>query len=174
MAEQKRDEKQLIKVRREKLNELKEKGLNPYLKVKFDVSLHAQDIKDDFDALEGSDVSIAGRLMQKGVMGKASFANVADTSGNIQLYLKRDDMGVDKYKLFKRMDIGDIVGLSGKVFRTQKGEMSIMVETIETLAKSMLPLPEKYHGLQDTDTRYRQRYLDMIMNPQIAKTFRAR
>lgn len=179
MAEQKeqnnqpkqQDINQLLKVRREKLAELQEAGKNPFKITRYDVDTHTADIKDDFDAYEGREVSVAGRLMSKRVMGKASFGNIQDKSGNIQIYVARDDLGEESYKEFKRMDIGDIVGLKGKAFLTKTGEKSIHVTEITLLTKSLQILPEKYHGLTNTDLRYRQRYTDLIMNPEVKDTF---
>lgn len=165
------DVKQLLKVRREKLAELQEAGKDPFVITKYDVTDKAGVIKDKFDEYDGKEVSIAGRMMSKRVMGKASFANVMDLSGNIQLYVARDDLGEDAYKDFKRMDIGDIVGVKGKVFETKMGEKSIHATEITLLSKSLQILPEKYHGLTNTDLRYRQRYVDLIMNPDVKDTF---
>ncbi|MDE6024267.1 MAG: lysine--tRNA ligase [Lachnospiraceae bacterium] len=165
------DINQLLKVRREKLAELQANGKNPFEITKYDVDTHTADIKDDFDAYDGKVVSVAGRLMSKRVMGKASFGNIQDKSGNIQIYVARDDLGEESYKEFKRMDIGDIVGLKGKVFLTKTGEKSIHVTEITLLTKSLQILPEKYHGLTNTDLRYRQRYTDLIMNPEVKDTF---
>lgn len=165
------DINQLLKVRREKLAELQANGKDPFVITKYDVDTHTADIKDNFADYEGKDVSVAGRLMSKRVMGKASFGNVQDKSGNIQIYVARDDLGEESYKDFKRMDIGDIVGLKGKVFETKTGEKSIHVMEITLLSKSLQILPEKYHGLTNTDLRYRQRYTDLIMNPEVKDTF---
>lgn len=165
------DLNQLLKVRREKLKELQDAGKNPFEITKYDVKNHTADIKDNFEAFEGKEVSVAGRLMSKRVMGKASFGNVQDKSGNIQIYVSRDDLGEEDYKAFKRMDIGDIVGLKGIAFMTKMGEKSIHVSEMTLLSKSLQILPEKYHGLQDTDVRYRQRYTDLIMNEDVKKTF---
>lgn len=165
------DINQLLKVRREKLAELQANGRDPFVITKYDVDTHTADIKNNFEIYEGKDVSVAGRLMSKRVMGKASFGNVQDKSGNIQIYAARDDLGEESYKEFKRMDIGDIVGLKGKVFETKTGEKSIHVEEITLLSKSLQILPEKYHGLTNTDLRYRQRYTDLIMNPEVKETF---
>ena len=165
------DINQLLKVRREKLAELQANGKDPFVITKYDVDTHTADIKENFADYEGKDVSVAGRLMSKRVMGKASFGNVQDKSGNIQIYVARDDLGEEAYKEFKRMDIGDIVGLKGKVFETKTGEKSIHVTEITLLSKSLLILPEKYHGLTNTDLRYRQRYTDLIMNPEVKDTF---
>ena len=169
--EQAQDLNKLVQVRHEKLDELKANGKNPFEITRYDVTHHTTEIKDNFDALEGSKVSVAGRLMSKRVMGKASFMNVQDKYGNIQSYVARDDIGEEPYKEFKKFDIGDIVGLKGVVFRTQKGEMSIHAEEITLLSKSLQVLPEKYHGLTNTDIRYRQRYVDLIMNEEVKETF---
>ena len=160
-----------IKIRRTKLETLQSEGRNPFAIVKYDVTEHTCDILENFDKYEGKSVSIAGRLMAKRVMGKASFANVLDLKGNIQLYVARDSIGEAPYADFKKFDIGDIVGVKGEVFRTQKGEISIHVSEITLLSKSLQVLPEKYHGLKDTDTRYRQRYVDLIVNPEVRGTF---
>ncbi|MEE3378418.1 MAG: OB-fold nucleic acid binding domain-containing protein, partial [Lachnospiraceae bacterium] len=157
------DLNQLRKVRREKLAELVAAGKNPYEIVTYDQTEHTQDIKDNYEAYEGKNVSIAGRLMAKRVMGKASFANVQDLKGNIQVYITRDDLGEEAYKDFKKLDIGDIVGVKGFVFTTQKGERSIHAKEVTLLSKSLQILPEKFHGLTNTDLRYRQRYVDLIM-----------
>ena len=163
MAEQKnvqeQDINQLIKVRRDKLKELQENGKDPFQITKYDVTNHSTDIKDDFDAFEGKEVSIAGRMMFKRVMGKASFCNVQDLKGSIQAYVARDEIGEDSYKDFKKYDIGDILGIKGKVFKTKTGEISIHASEVTLLSKSLQILPEKFHGLTDTDTRYRQRWL---------------
>lgn len=165
------DLNQLRKVRREKLANLQAEGNDPFKITKYDVDTHAQDCKDKYDEYEGKDVSIAGRLMAKRVMGKASFCNVMDVSGNIQCYVARDEVGEEPYKAFKKMDIGDIVGVKGRVFTTKMGEISIHVTSIILLSKSLQILPEKFHGLTDTDIRYRQRYVDLIMNEESKKTF---
>ena len=162
------DVNEQIKVRMDKLNTLQEAGKDPFQITKYDVTEHTSDIKDNFDEYEGKSVSVAGRLMAKRVMGKASFCNVADLKGNIQLYVARDAVGEEPYAAF---DIGDIVGVKGEVFRTQKGEISIHVSEITLLTKSLQVLPEKYHGLKDTDQRYRQRYVDLIVNPEVKDTF---
>ena len=175
MAEQKnvqeQDINQLIKVRRDKLKELQENGKDPFQITKYDVTNHSTDIKDDFDAFEGKEVSIAGRMMFKRVMGKASFCNVQDLKGSIQAYVARDEIGEDSYKDFKKYDIGDILGIKGKVFKTKTGEISIHASEVTLLSKSLQILPEKFHGLTDTDTRYRQRYVDLIMNQDSKQTF---
>lgn len=165
------DINELLKVRRTKLKELQENGKDPFQIMKFDVTNHSSDIINEFDDFEGKKVSIAGRLMSKRVMGKASFCNVRDLKGDIQVYVKRDDVGVDSYQEFKKYDIGDIVGIDGEVFKTHTGEVSIRVEKIVLLSKSLQILPEKFHGLKDTDTRYRQRYVDLIVNPEVRDTF---
>ena len=175
MAEQKnaqeQDINQLRKVRREKLADLQENGKNPFLITKYDVTHHSMEIKDNFEEMEGKDVSIAGRIMSKRVMGKASFCNVQDLQGNIQSYVARDNIGEEAYKEFKKMDIGDIVGIKGDVFRTKMGEISIHAQEVTLLSKSLQILPEKFHGLTNTDLRYRQRYVDLIMNPDVKDTF---
>ena len=175
MAEQKNEQaqdiNQLLKIRRDKLKELQENGKDPFTITKYDVTHHSQEIKDQFDELEGQEVSIAGRLMSKRVMGKASFCNVQDLQGNIQSYVARDSIGEDDYKDFKKMDIGDIVGLKGQVFKTKTGEISIHASSVTLLSKSLQILPEKFHGLTNTDIRYRQRYVDLIMNPEVKDTF---
>ena len=170
-AAQEQDVKQLLKVRREKLADLQERGMDPFRITKFDVSHHSQEIKDDFENLEGKTVTVAGRMMSKRVMGKASFCNVQDLKGNIQSYVARDSVGEDSYKDFKKFDIGDIVGICGQVFRTKTGEISVHAEEITLLSKSLQILPEKFHGLTNTDVRYRQRYTDLIMNSEVKDTF---
>ena len=175
MAEQKnvqeQDVNQLLKVRREKLENLQAEGKDPFQITKYDVTCHSMDIKDNFDSMEGQEVSIAGRMMFKRVMGKASFCNVQDLKGSIQVYVARDEIGEDSYKDFKKYDVGDILGIKGKVFKTKTGEISVHAESVTLLAKSLQILPEKYHGLTDTDTRYRQRYVDLIMNEEVKATF---
>ncbi len=165
---------EVLQVRRDKLQNLKDQGKNPYEITKYDFTHYSQDVIDNFNDGDEITVKIAGRLMSKRVMGKASFAHVRDAKGLIQLYVRRDDIGVDEYMAFKQMDIGDIVGIAGFVFRTQTGEVSIHVHKIEMLSKSLLPLPEKFHGLKDVDTRYRQREVDLIVNPDVADVFRKR
>ncbi len=162
---------ELLKVRRDKLAELQANGKDPFQIMKYDVTHHSMEIKNNFDELEGKIVSIAGRMMSKRVMGKASFCHIQDLQGTIQSYVARDSVGEDEYKLFKKMDIGDIVGLKGKVFRTQTGEISVHADEITLLSKSLQILPEKYHGLTNTDARYRQRYIDLIMNEEVKDTF---
>ncbi|XCP84961.1 lysine--tRNA ligase [Roseburia hominis] len=161
----------LRKVRREKLAELQANGQNPFEITKFDVTHHSQEVKDHFEELEGKHVVLAGRMMSKRVMGKASFCNIQDLQGNIQSYVARDSVGEEEYKAFKKMDIGDIVGLAGEVFKTKTGEISIHASAVTLLSKSLQVLPEKFHGLTDTDIRYRQRYVDLIMNPEVKDTF---
>ena len=173
-AEQVQDIGQLMKVRREKLAELQEMGENPFAVTTYNQEYHTSDIYDNFDQMEGKTVSIAGRLMSKRVMGKASFFDLRDRTGKIQLYVTRDDMGEEVYKKFKRLDIGDLVGVTGEVFRTHMGEVSVRTNGYTLLSKSLLPLPEKFHGLRDTDLRYRQRYVDLIMNPEVKRTFELR
>lgn len=165
------DVNQLRKVRREKLANLQAEGKNPFIITKYDATHHAADIRDNYDELEGQHVILAGRIMQKRVMGKASFCNILDQSGNIQSYVARDSIGEEEYKDFKKMDIGDIVGLEGEVFKTKTGEISIHASAIKLLSKSLQILPEKYHGLTNTDMRYRQRYVDLIMNMESRDTF---
>ncbi|MFR5293783.1 MAG: lysine--tRNA ligase [Clostridium sp.] len=165
------DLNQLLKVRREKLAELQAAGKDPFQITKYDVTVHSEDVKADYAEWEGKEVSIAGRMMSKRVMGKASFCNVQDLKGNIQCYVARDDLGEEAYKDFKRMDIGDIVGMKGIVFTTKMGEISIHATSMVLLSKSLQILPEKYHGLTNTDMRYRQRYTDLIMNEDVKKTF---
>ncbi|MCI6465258.1 MAG: lysine--tRNA ligase [Faecalicatena sp.] len=165
------DLNQLRKVRREKLADLQNNGKDPFVITKYDQTHHSQEIKDNFDELEGKTVSIAGRMMSKRVMGKASFCNVQDLKGNIQSYVARDSVGEDAYKEFKKMDVGDVVGIVGEVFRTKTGEISIHAASVTLLSKSLQILPEKFHGLTNTDIRYRQRYVDLIMNPDVKDTF---
>ena len=168
---QEQDVNQLLKVRREKLAELQAKGQDPFVITKYDVEIHSQEIKDRFEELEGKQVSVAGRMMSKRVMGKASFCNLQDLKGNIQCYVARDSLGEESYKDFKKLDIGDIVGIKGEVFRTKTGEISIHASSVTLLSKSLQILPEKFHGLTNTDIRYRQRYVDLIMNPEVKDTF---
>ena len=175
MAEQNngqaKDENELLKVRRTKLDDLKERGKNPFEITKFDVTHHSKEIKDNFDALEGQDVTIAGRMMFKRVMGKASFCNIQDLKGRIQAYVARDEIGEEDYADFKKYDVGDIIGITGRVFKTKTGEISIHAASVTLLSKSLQILPEKFHGLTDTDVRYRQRYVDLIMNEDVKETF---
>ncbi len=170
-APQEENLSQLTKVRRDKLRELQESGNDPFQITKYEVNNDSANIKANFDALEGSEVSIAGRLMSKRGMGKVSFCDLQDKSGRIQLYARKDEMDEAEYNRFKKFDIGDIVGVKGVVFRTQRGEMSVRVETVTLLSKSLLPLPEKFHGLTNTELRYRQRYVDLIVNPEVKRTF---
>ena len=172
--EQQQDLKQILQVRRDKLKALQQAGMDPFEITKFDVTHHAQQIRDSFDALEGQTVSIAGRLMSKRGMGKVSFCDLQDKSGRIQLYARKDEMDEEEYNRFRKYDIGDIVGVVGEVFRTQKGEMSVRAKSITLLSKSLQPLPEKFHGLTDKEMRYRQRYVDLIMNPESKRNFEIR
>ena len=169
--QQEQDINQLLKVRREKLAALQEAGRDPFQITKYDVTHHSQEIKDNFDALEGKTVSIAGRVMSKRVMGKASFCNVQDLQGDMQVYVARDSVGEEPYADFKKYDVGDIVGVEGEVFKTKTGEISVHAAKVTLLSKSLQILPEKYHGLVNTDIRYRQRYTDLIMNADVKKTF---
>ena len=162
---------ELLKIRREKLAALQEAGKNPFEITKYDVTHHSSDVKENFEELEGKSVSLAGRIMSKRVMGKASFCHIQDLKGTIQVYVARDNIGEDSYKDFKKYDIGDIVGISGEVFKTKTGEISIHATSVTLLSKSLQILPEKYHGLTNTDTRYRQRYVDLIMNEEVKDTF---
>ena len=176
MAEKKTPETEaelteVLRVRREKLAQLVEDGKDPFQITKFDVTHHSAEIKDDFDALEGKEVVVAGRMMSKRVMGKASFCNVQDLKGGIQCYVARDAVGEDSYKDFKKFDIGDIIGVRGEVFKTKTGEISIHASAVTLLSKSLQVLPEKFHGLTNTDMRYRQRYVDLIVNPEVKDTF---
>ncbi len=168
------DLSEILKVRRDKLAALRAEGRDPFQETRFDVTHHAQDIKDNFDALEGSEVRVAGRLMSKRGMGKVSFCDLQDKSGRIQLYARKDEMDEEEYNRFKKYDIGDIVGVVGEVFRTQRGEMSVRAKKITLLSKSLRPLPEKYHGLTDKEARYRQRYVDLIINPESKRNFEIR
>ena len=168
---QEQDINHLRKVRREKLAELQANGQNPFEITKYDVTHHSMEVKEHFEELEGKHVVLAGRMMSKRIMGKASFCNIQDLQGNIQSYVARDSIGEEEYKAFKKMDIGDIVGLEGEVFKTKTGEISIHASAVKLLSKSLQVLPEKFHGLTDTDMRYRQRYVDLIMNPEVKDTF---
>lgn len=168
---QAQDINQLLKVRRDKLKDLQDNGKNPFVITKYDVTHHSQEVKDNFETLEGQSVSLAGRVMSKRVMGKASFCHIQDLQGMIQSYVARDSIGEEEYKAFKKMDIGDIVGLKGEVFKTKTGEISIHASEVTLLSKSLQILPEKFHGLTNTDIRYRQRYVDLIMNPEVKDTF---
>ena len=175
MAEQKnagtQDVNQLLKVRRTKLSELQESGNDPFQIMKYSTSHHSQDIKDNYDTLEGKEVSLAGRIMSKRVMGKAAFCNVQDLKGNIQSYVARDSVGEEEYKAFKKFDIGDVIGIKGEVFKTKTGEISIHASEVLLLSKSLQILPEKFHGLTNTEIRYRQRYVDLIVNEEVKDTF---
>ena len=168
------DLSEILKVRRDKLAALRAEGRDPFKETSFDVTHHAQEIKDNFDALEGSAVRVAGRLMSKRGMGKVSFCDMQDKSGRIQIYARKDEMDEEEYNRFKKYDIGDIVGVEGEVFRTQRGEMSVRAKKITLLSKSLRPLPEKYHGLTDKEARYRQRYVDLIINPESKRNFEIR
>ena len=171
---QEQDLSEILKVRREKLAALRAEGRDPFQQTRFDVSHHAQDIKDHFDELEGIEVTVGGRLMSKRGMGKVSFCDLQDKSGRIQIYARKDEMDEEEYNRFKKYDIGDIVGVRGEVFRTQRGEMSVRAKEITLLSKSLRPLPEKFHGLQDKELRYRQRYVDLIVNPESKRNFEIR
>ena len=174
VTEQPQDMGELLRIRRDKLKALQDEGRDPFTITKFDVTHHTQDIKDNFDALEGKPVSVAGRLMSKRGMGKVSFCDLQDKTGRIQLYARKDEMDAENYDRFKKYDIGDIVGVNGEVFRTQRGEMSVRAHDITLLSKSLRPLPEKFHGLTDKEIRYRQRYVDLIMNPESKRNFEIR
>lgn len=165
------DLSEVLRIRREKLNALMANGKNPYLETHYETDISHKDIREGFEALEGKKVSVAGRMMSRRIMGKASFMDLRDSSDRMQIYVKRDDVGEETYTDFKKWDIGDILGVEGVVFRTQKGEISIHASRLVLLSKSLLPLPEKYHGLKDTDLRYRQRYVDLLMNPEVKETF---
>ena len=165
---------ELLRIRRDKLRELQEAGADPFEQVRFDRTNFTTDIKDRFEEMEGQTVRLAGRMMSKRIMGKASFADLSDRYGRLQLYVTRDALGEDVYKGFKKMDIGDLIGIAGEVFRTQKGEISVKVTELTLLSKNLIPLPEKWHGLKDTDMRYRQRYVDLIINPEVRDTFEKR
>ncbi len=162
---------EVVKIRRDKLAELQANGNNPFEITKYDVTHHSQEVIENFEALEGQTVALAGRMMSKRVMGKASFCHVQDIQGKVQSYVARDNLGEEPYKAFKKMDVGDIIGIKGVVFRTHTGEISVRAEEITLLSKSLHPLPEKFHGLTNTDIRYRQRYVDLIMNPEVKDTF---
>ncbi|MCQ1530561.1 lysine--tRNA ligase [Lutispora saccharofermentans] len=171
MANEELNLNEILRVRREKLKSLKESGKNPFDIVKYDVTHHSDVIKNNFDTMEGQLVSIAGRIMSMRDMGKASFSDIQDRNGKIQVYIKTDDVGEESYKQFKTYDMGDIVGIKGTVFKTKRGEISIHAQEVTLLTKSLQPLPEKWHGLKDTDIRYRQRYVDLIVNPEVRDTF---
>ena len=165
------DLSEILKIRREKLYNLQNEGRDPFVETKYEVSHYAADIKGNFDALEGTEITIAGRLMSKRGMGKVSFCDLQDRSGRIQLYARKDEMDEEVYERFKKYDIGDIVGVTGDVFRTQRGEMSVRCKDVKLLSKSLRPLPEKFHGLTNTDLRFRQRYVDLIVNPDVKRNF---
>ena len=165
------DLSEILQVRRDKLSAMRESGNDPFVKTKYDVDAHSMQIKGDFESFEGKTVSIAGRIIARRIMGKASFVSLRDGEGDIQLYVRRDDVGEDTYAAFKKWDIGDIVGVKGFVFKTQTEEISVHAQHIEILAKSLLPLPEKFHGLTNNDLRFRQRYVDLIMNPNVRRNF---
>ncbi len=171
MEEREQNTAEVIQVRRDKLDKLIEEGKNPYEVVRYDKDAYASVIKENYADYDGKTVSIAGRMISKRVMGKASFAHLLDCTGSIQLYVSRDDLGDENYAAFKKTDIGDIIGVKGVVFTTKMGEISVHCKSVDLLSKSLLPLPEKYHGLKDTDLRYRQRYVDLIANPEVKKTF---
>ena len=171
MEEREQNTAEVIQVRRDKLDRLVEEGKNPYEVVRYDKDAYAQTVKDEYAAYEGKEVCLAGRMVSKRIMGKASFAHLLDATGSIQLYVCRDDLGEENYAAFKKTDIGDIIGVKGVVFTTRMGEISVHCTSVDLLSKSLLPLPEKYHGLKDTDLRYRQRYVDLIANPEVKKTF---
>ncbi len=163
-----------VRVRREKLRDLQQEGRDPFVRTRFDVTHHAEEVKEQFDTLEEQTVRLAGRLMSKRGMGKAIFADLQDRSGRIQLYIKVDEMGEEEFARCRKLDIGDVVGVEGPVFRTQKGEISVRTRAVTLLSKSLLPLPEKFHGLQDKELRFRQRYLDLIVNPEVKRNFEIR
>jgi len=165
------DLNELLRIRREKLTALREAGMDPFVQVRFERTSNSQEILNNFEQMENQEVSIAGRIMSKRDMGKASFSHIQDQQGQIQIYVKIDEVGAEQYEWFKKLDIGDIVGVKGIVFRTRRGEISVQVKEYTLLSKSLLPLPEKYHGLKDVDTRYRQRYVDLIVNPEVRETF---
>ena len=166
------DLNEILRLRREKLAQLQEAGKDPFQITKFDVTAHSTDVLERFEELEGKEVAVAGRLMAKRVMGKASFGHIQDKEGKVQCYVTRDNLGEEAYTEFKRFhDVGDIIGVVGEVFRTQKGEISVKAKQVTLLTKSLQTMPEKYHGLTDTEIRYRQRYLDLIMNPEVKDTF---
>ena len=169
--EQMLDENHLVAIRKEKLEELRKQGKDPFKITKFNRTHNSQDIRDNYDALEGKDVTIAGRMIAKRIMGKASFCHIQDMQGKIQSYVSLNDLGEDNYKEFKAYDIGDIIGITGFVFKTKTGEISVHAKEVTLLSKSLKPLPEKFHGLKDTELRYRQRYLDLIVNPEVKETF---
>ncbi|MBP3706122.1 MAG: lysine--tRNA ligase, partial [Clostridia bacterium] len=165
------DLNELLKIRREKLENLRQSGNDPFVKTKYDVTDYSVDIKSDYSTYEGKTVSLAGRIISRRIMGKASFVGLRDGEGDIQLYVSRDDVGEENYAAFKKWDIGDVIGVKGFVFTTKTGEISVHTQHIEMLAKSLIPLPEKFHGLKDNDLRFRQRYVDLIMNPNVKRNF---
>lgn len=171
LESEEQDINELLKIRKEKLNELQEKGKDPFKLVKYNVTHHSDDIHNNFDQMEGQIVCVAGRMMSKRIMGKASFCDIQDRQGRIQVYVRKDGIGEETYDEFKHFDLGDIIGTKGEVFRTKKGEISIKAQEVVLLSKSLQILPEKWHGLKDTDLRYRQRYLDLIVNPEVKDTF---
>ena len=162
---------ELLQIRRDKLKALQDAGQDPFRKVRYDQQFYSTDITSDYDSFEDKTVSVAGRMMSKRIMGKASFAHILDYKGDIQIYVKRDDIGEESYARFKTLDIGDIIGVVGRVFKTRTGEISIHAERVELLSKSLRPLPEKFHGLKDPELRYRQRFVDLIVNPEVRDTF---
>ncbi|MBR4304050.1 MAG: lysine--tRNA ligase [Clostridia bacterium] len=171
ITEQQPELSELLQIRRDKLENLRAEGLDPFVQTKFERTANSKKVVEEFETLENQTVTVAGRIMSKREMGKASFALIQDQEGKLQLYFKIDDIGQEAYDRFKKMDIGDIIGVKGFVFRTRRGEISVHVQEYTLLSKSLLPLPEKYHGLQDTDLRYRQRYVDLIVNPEVRETF---
>jgi lysyl-tRNA synthetase class 2 len=172
-AAQNEDVSEILKIRRDKLKELQSAGRDPFRQVRYDRDTYSSDITDNFAEMEGKDVSLAGRIMSKRDMGKASFCDIYDRYGKMQLYIRSDDIGEDSYREFKKLDIGDIIGVSGKAFLTKRGEKSVHVDSYALLSKSLLPLPEKWHGLKDTDLRYRQRYVDLIVNPSVRRPLKS-
>lgn len=162
---------ELLQIRRDKLKALQEAGQDPFVQVRYDQGCYSRDVVENYDALEGQEVSLAGRMMSKRIMGKASFAHLLDYKGGIQIYVRRDDVGEEAYAAFKTYDIGDILGVKGKVFKTRTGEVSIHADSLILLSKSLRPLPEKFHGLKDPELRYRQRFVDLIVNPEVRETF---
>ncbi|MEA4894422.1 MAG: OB-fold nucleic acid binding domain-containing protein, partial [Oscillospiraceae bacterium] len=174
MPEEAQDLSEILQIRRDKLSRLREENRDPFTVTKFKRTAYSEEIKQNFEAWEEKDVSMAGRLMSKRDMGKAFFADIQDDRGRVQLYVRIDDLGEDAFGQFKKWDIGDIIGIEGFVFRTRKGEISVHCKKVKLLSKSLLPLPEKFHGLTDLETRYRQRYVDLIVNPEVRRTFEVR
>ena len=172
--EETQDYSEILQIRRDKLAKLCQEGRDPFTETRFTRTAYSTQVKDDFEAWEEKDVSMAGRLMSKRDMGKAFFADIMDDKGRIQLYVRINDLGEEAFAEFKKWDIGDIIGVEGFVFRTRKGEISIHCKSVKLLSKSLLPLPEKFHGLTDQETRYRQRYVDLIMNPEVRRAFEIR